>query len=244
MGYDLLNELLWGARYSLALAVAASLVSTLFGTLVGVVAGYRQRVGFVMLRVVDVILAVPRFPLIVLLAAFARPGFATLLTFFCLFGWPSATRIVHAHILKEQQREYIQAAHAIGATGRRVVLRHLLPSCVPIAFARFVAEAQHVIVAEASLSFLGLGDPTARSWGLTLYHASRYPALLMTDAWQWWAVPPGVAITLVCLALALVGVGLEAVGNPQLAAWGAGGVGRRSAHQNGRRLGSGKDAVA
>ena len=244
MGYDLLSELLWGARYSLTLAMGAAMGSTLLGTLVGLVAGYRQRVGFALLRAADVFLAVPRFPLIVLLAAYARPGFATLLTFFCLFGWPSVTRIVYAHVLKEQHQGYNEAARAIGATARQVVLRHLLPSCVPIAFARFVAEMQHVVVAEASLSFLGLGDPTARSWGLTLYHASRYPALLITDAWQWWAVPPGMAITLVCLATALIGVGLEAAGNPQIAAWEADGVRRLSTRRNGRRFRIGRVAMS
>jgi peptide/nickel transport system permease protein len=216
LGYDLFAELLYGARYSLALAASAALMATLIGATLGVVAGYSRGVGFILLRVVDVFLSVPRFPLIVLMAAFARPGFWSLFLFFALFGWPSVTRIVHARILSESQQEYIVAAHAIGASGGRIVLRHLLPASLPIAFVRFVAEMQHVIMAEAGLSFLGLGDPTVRSWGMTLSHASRYPALLLGDVWQWWVLPPGLAITLVCLALAFLGLGLEGVTNPRL----------------------------
>lgn len=218
LGYDLLAELLQGARYSLGLAASAALASTLVGAGLGVLAGYYRRAGFALLRVVDVFLSVPRFPLIVLVAAFARPGFATLFFFFALFGWPSVTRIIQAHVLRECRQEHILAAQAIGVPGRRIVLRHLLPASLPIAFVRFVAEMQHIIVAEAGLSFMGLGDPTTRSWGMTLSHASRYPALLITDVWQWWVLPPGLAITLVCLGLALLGLGLEGVANPRLRA--------------------------
>ncbi|HOQ98665.1 MAG TPA: ABC transporter permease [Anaerolineae bacterium] len=218
LGYDLFAELLQGARYSLALAASAAVVSTLIGAVLGVVAGYYRGAGFVLMRLVDVFLAVPRFPLIVLIAAFARPGFLTLFLFFVLFGWPSVARIVRARILTERQQEYVLAAHAIGAPGRRIMLRHLLPASLPVAFVRFVAEMQHVIMAEAGLSFMGLGNPTTRSWGMTLSYASRYPALLITDVWQWWVLPPGLAITLICLALAFLGLGLERVSNPRLRA--------------------------
>ena len=75
---------------------------------------------------------------------------------------------------------------------------------------------QHVIMAESGLSFLGLGDPTAKSWGMTLAHASRYPALLLGDTWRWWVLPPGLAITLVSLALVQMGLGLDRLANPRL----------------------------
>ena len=217
LGYDLLAELLQGARYSLALATLAALVSTLIGTGLGVAAGYYRNVGFLLMRVIDVFLSVPRFPLIVLMAAFARPGFLSLSVFFVLVGWPSVARMTRARILTERQQEYIVAAHATGVPGRRIVGRHLLPAVLPVAFARFIAEMQHIIIAEAGLSFMGLGDPTTRSWGMTLSHASRYPALLISNVWEWWALPPGLAITLFCLALAFLGLGLERAANPRLA---------------------------
>jgi peptide/nickel transport system permease protein len=186
------------------------------GLLVGGVAGYYQRVGFWLMRLVDVLLCIPRFPLIVLMAAFTRPGLTTLLVFFILFGWPSVARIIYARIRAEKQSEYIAAVQAVGVRDRRLLFRHLLPAAMPVAFARLVAEMQHVIMAEAGLSFLGLGDPTMRSWGMTLSHASRYPALLLTDVWQWWVLPPGLAITAVCVSLVFVGLALDSLANPQL----------------------------
>jgi len=216
LGYDLWAEFLQGARFSLALGACAALVSSVVGLLLGAVAGYQERVGFVVMRLVDVFLAVPRFPLIVLMAAFTRPGFWTMLIFFSLFGWPSVTRIIYARIRSEKTREYISAAIAVGVGERRIVLGHLLPSALPLALVRLVGEMQHVIMAESGLSFLGLGDPTMRSWGMTLSHAFRYPALLLTDVWQWWVLPPGLAITSVCLALVFVGLALDPLANPRL----------------------------
>lgn len=216
MGYDLWTELLQGARFSLSLGACAALASSALGLIVGVVAGYRERIGFALMRVVDVFLAVPRFPLIIFMAAFTQPGFATLFLFFTLFGWPPVARIIYARIRSERTREYITAAVAAGVGERRIVLRHLLPSALPLALTRLVAEMQHVIMAESGLSFLGLGDPTMRSWGMTLSHAFRYPALLLTDIWLWWVMPPGLAITTVCLALVLVGLALDPLANPRL----------------------------
>jgi peptide/nickel transport system permease protein len=136
--------------------------------------------------------------------------------FFTLFGWPAVARIVCARMLAERGQEYAIAAEAVGAGSARIFWRHLLPAAVPVAFVRLVAEMQHVIMAESGLSFLGLGDPTARTWGMTLSHATRYPALFISDVWMWWVLPPGLAITLTCLALALVGIGLEPLTNPRL----------------------------
>lgn len=216
LGYDLWREWLEGARFSLGLGGLAALAATLVGTVLGTLAGYCRRAGPLIMRLVDVFLAVPRFPLIVLLAAFVRPGFGSLLLFFTLFGWPPVARIICARMLAEKGQEYIVAVKALGAGSGRILTRHLLPAALPIAFVRLVAEMQHVIVAEAGLSFLGLGDPTAHTWGMTLSRASRYPALFISDVWTWWVLPPGLAITLSCLSLALIGIGLESLTNPRL----------------------------
>lgn len=216
LGYDLWTELLAGARHSLLLSAAAAGASTLVGLVVGSVAGYCRRAGPLLLRGVDVFLAVPRFAVIVLLAAFTRPGLGNLLLFFAAFGWPPVARIVAARVRSESQQDYVVALHALGVPGRRILARHLIPATLPVAYARLVAEMRHVILAEAGLSYLGLADPTTRSWGMTLWQASRYPAVFLNDVWQWWAVPPGLAITVVCLALVFVGLALEPLANPRL----------------------------
>jgi peptide/nickel transport system permease protein len=219
IGHDLFSELCYGARFSLSISLLSALLSTAVGTVLGLFAGYNRRSGYLIMRVVDVFLAVPRFPLIVLMAAFLRPGAGTLLLFFTLFGWPRVARLVCAQVLGERNKGYVEAAHLIGARHRRIVFRHLLPSAVPIALPRFIAECQHVIVAESGLSFLGLGNPLVKSWGLMLSFAFRYPTIYITDLWVRWALPPGLCITLVVLALALVSFALDTWANPRLQAW-------------------------
>ncbi|MFL7807961.1 MAG: ABC transporter permease subunit, partial [Anaerolineae bacterium] len=101
---------------------------------------------------------------------------------------------------------------------RRIMIRHLLPGAAPIALPRFIAEFQHVIVAESGLSFLGLGNPLVKSWGLMLSFAFRYPSIMITNLWLRWALPPGLCITLVVLSLALLSYALEEQAMPHLRA--------------------------
>lgn len=216
IGQDIFSELLYGARFSLLIGFLSAALSTAIGLSLGLVSGYWDRVGFAIMRVVDVFLAIPRFPLIILMAAFLRPGLRTLVLFFVLFGWPRATRLVRSQILSERNREYVDAARLIGASDLRILSRHLLPGTIPIALVQFIVEFQHVILAESGLSFLGLGDPTIKSWGTILHYAFAYPTIFISDVWVRWAVPPGACITLVVLALALVGFSLEEWANPRL----------------------------
>jgi ABC-type dipeptide/oligopeptide/nickel transport system permease subunit len=216
IGQDILSELLHGARFSLLVGALAAGISTAVGIALGVVAGYYDRIGFALMRIVDVFLAVPRFPLIVFLAAFLKPGFWTLVLFFLLFGWPKTTRLVRAQVLSERHNGYVEAAVAVGVGDVRILTRHLLPGTLSIGLVRFIVEFQHVILAESGLSFLGLGDPTVKSWGTILHYAFQYPTIFISDVWIWWAAPPGICITLVALALTFVGFSLEAWANPQL----------------------------
>lgn len=216
IGQDVLSELLYGARFSLLVGCLAAGLSTVIGVVLGLLAGYYDRLGFALMRVVDVFLAVPRFPLIVFLAAFLNPGFWTLVLFFTLFGWTKTTRLVRSQILSERHDGYVEAAVAVGAGDVRILVRHLLPGTLSVALVRFIIEFQHVILAESGLSFLGLGDPTVKSWGVMLRYAFEYPTIFISDVWVRWAAPPGLCITLVVLGLTLVGFSLETWTNPRL----------------------------
>ncbi len=216
IGQDVLSELLQGARFSLLLGFLAASLSTAIGVVLGLVAGSYDRLGFAIMRVVDVFLAVPRFPLIVFLAAFLKPGFWTLVLFFLLFGWTKTTRLVRSQTLSERHNGYVEAAVAVGASDLRILVRHLLPGTFSIALVRFIVEFQHVILAESGLSFLGLGDPTVKSWGAMLHYAFEYPTIFISDIWVRWAVPPGVCITLMVLALTFIGFSLESWVDPRL----------------------------
>jgi len=216
IGQDILSELLYGARFSLLIGFLSAAASTAIGLCLGPISGYYDRSGFAIMRAVDVFLAIPRFPLIILMAAFLRPGPGTLILFFVLFGWPRVTRLVRSQVLTERNREYIDAAHLIGVSDLRILGRHLLPSTIPITLVQFIMEFQHVILAESGLSFLGLGDPTIKSWGTILHYAFEYPTIFISNVWVRWMVPPGACITLVVLALTLVGFSLERWAEPRL----------------------------
>jgi len=104
----------------------------------------------------------------------------------------------------------------VGARDVRLIFRHLLPSTMPIALSRFIVDFQHIILAESGLSFLGLGDPVTKRWGMILHYAFQYPTIFISDVWVWWALPPGICITLVVLALTFSGFSLEERANPRL----------------------------
>jgi len=216
VGQDIFSALIYGTRFSLSVGFLSAITSTAIGLWLGGVAGYSDRLGFLIMRVVDVFLAIPRFPLIILMAAFFRPGPRTLVLFFILFGWPSATRLVRSQILSERNKAYVDAARLMGGRAPHILIVHLLPSAIPIVIVRFVMEFQHVILAESGLSFLGLGDPTVKSWGMILSHAFHYPTIFITDVWVRWMLPPGACITLVVLSLALLGFSTEKWANPRL----------------------------
>jgi len=216
IGQDIFSELLHGTRFSLLIGFLSAASSTAIGLCLGLISGYYDRLGFAIMRVVDVFLAIPRFPLIILMATFLRPGLRTLVLFFVLFGWPRATRLVRSQILSDRNREYVDAARLVGASDLRVMGRHLLPSAIPITLVRFILEFQRVILAESGLSFLGLGDPTVKSWGTILHYAFEYSTIFISDVWVRWVVPPGACITLVVLALTFVGFSLEEWANPKL----------------------------
>jgi len=150
-------------------------------------------------------------------AAFLKPGMWALTLTFVLFGWPRAARLVRSQILSERSKGYVQAARLVGASDARILIRHLSPAAIPLGLARFVLEFQHVILAESSLSFLGLGDPTIESWGNMLHYAFAYPTIFISDVWIRWMLPPGACITLVVMALTFLGFSLESWANPRLA---------------------------
>lgn len=216
IGQDIFSELLYGARFSLLIGFLSAAVSTAIGLCLGLISGYYDKLGFAIMRAVDVFLAIPRFPLIILMAAFLRPGFRTLVLFFVLFGWPRATRLVRSQILSERNKGYVDAARMLGASDLRILGLHLLPNSIPIALVLFIMEFQHVILAESGLSFLGLGDPTIKSWGTILHYAFEYPTIFISNVWVRWVVPPGACITMVVLALTLVGFSLEGWAEPRL----------------------------
>ena len=216
LGQDMLSRLIWGARASLTVAVGAATLALAIGGVVGMAAGLVGGVvDTVAMRVVDILLAVPRLPLLVLVAALAGAGVLTVTVLIGLMFWPPMARIIRSRTLSLRGRGFVESARGFGAGLPYLIRRHLLPALGPLVAVEFVAVASNAVLLEASLAFLGLADPTAVSWGLDINRALAEPGIYFTSAWLWWVLPTGFAITLAIMGFTLLGVGLEPVLNPR-----------------------------
>jgi peptide/nickel transport system permease protein len=216
IGQDIASELIYGARISLTIGFLAAAVAVSIGTAVGLAAGYFGGwTEAVAMRAVDLVLVIPFLPLMILLAAYLGPSFWNIIVVIGALVWARPARVIRAQVLSVKALDYVEAACALGCRHGRVILRHVLPAVLPLALAQFILAASNAILIEASLSFLGLGDPTAKSWGTVLYYAQVRNAFL-SGAWVWWVIPPGLLITAATLGFAFTGFALEEVLNPKM----------------------------
>ena len=217
VGQDLATQLLNGARVSLFVAVLAGGGTLIIGALIGMLAGWAGGlVDAVLMRFVDLVLVVPKVPLLIVIATYAGPSLPVISVIIALTGWPPTARIVRSQVLSLRRRAHIKAAVGFGATTGQVLRRHILPEVGLILTAGLVGAAGRAIAFEAGLAFLGLGDPSRASWGAILRDAIGFGGIFFTDAWKWWLVPPVAAISLLLLGVTFVGVGLEQRINPRL----------------------------
>ncbi|WP_059173202.1 ABC transporter permease [Bacillus sp. FJAT-27445] len=216
VGQDILSELLYGTRVSLLIGIIAAFFSIVLGCIIGVIAGYfGGKTDALLMRLVDLVLVIPFLPLMILLAAFIGPSFWNIILVISLTSWASPARVIRSQVLTLKTKGYVEAARSIGTDIKVILTRHILPGVIPIALSQFVMAASNAILIEASLSFLGLGDPFTKSWGTVLYYAQARGAFL-NDSWIWWILPPGLLITTLVIGFAFTGYSLEETLNPRL----------------------------
>jgi peptide/nickel transport system permease protein len=204
-----------GSQTSLLVGFAATLMSVLIGSVIGIVAGYLGRwPELLLMRLTDWFLVIPFLPLAIVLASILSPSLGVIVLVIGITSWPSTARIVRAQVLSVKTRPYVERARALGGGGWHLTTRHILPNVGPIIFANTVLLVAIAILSESTLSFLGLGDPTRTSWGTILDAA--FSAGAATAGQWWWLVPPGVAIVLVVLAFTMCGYALDEILNPRL----------------------------
>jgi peptide/nickel transport system permease protein len=214
-GRSMLAVTIWGARISLAVGFLATFLSVGIGALTGIMAGhFRGWPATVLMRVTDWFLVLPTLVLASALASVMQRGITTIVIAIGVTSWPGTTRLVRAQTLSIEARPYIERAKALGAGHWHVMSRHVLPNVMPLVLAQTTLTVSGAIIAESTLAFLGLGDPTKVSWGTTLQLARQVGAV---SAGDWWILlPPGIAIAAVSLAFTLCGRALESVLNPRL----------------------------
>lgn len=211
LGRDLLAGVVHGVRTSLGIALAVTLVAALVGVGVGALSGYRGGLlDDAMMRVAEFVQVVPRFFLAVVVIALFGPGLDRLVLVLGLTSWPWIARVVRAEVLSLRSREFVEASRSLGAPPARTLLREVLPHALPPAVVVVSLNAAGVILLEASLSFLGLGDPDLVSLGYLASNAQRF----LRVAW-WMAVFPGATIALAVLALNLLGDALNDALDPR-----------------------------
>lgn len=217
-GQDIFSQLVWGTRSSAIVGLLAASLAVAVGAAVGATsASLGGRTDLLTMRVVDLLLAVPALPLLILIAALAGPTQATVIFVIALAGWPGIARVVRSRALTLARSGYVEAARGFGAPRTYVVARHVLPALGPLVAASFVMWAATAVVLQAGLAFLGLSDPTEVSWGAVLNRALDSPGVYVTSQWLWWVLPAGLAITVSAIGLAFIGVALEPRSNPR---WG------------------------
>lgn len=213
-GKDVWSQLIYGARVSLVVGFTASFVSMLIGTTVGLVAGYYGRwVDNLLMRIVDFLMVIPDLPLMLVIIAVWGRGLFKIILVISLLGWTYTARLVRSQTLSIKERQFVTRARAIGASNPRIIIRHILPQVMPLILAQAVLDISASIIAESSLSFLGLGDPTLISWGNMLNFA--FERAVSRQAW-WYLLPPGFSILWVSLSLILIGNSLEEIVNPRI----------------------------
>ena len=216
IGQDVASEVIWGARTSLLVAVGAGVIAVGLAVLIGVGAGLAGgRIDRAIVRLLDVLLAVPVRPLLILVAALVGPSRTVVVVVIGLLAWPRMARILRSQTLSLRQRGYVEAAQGLGGGFPYVLRRHLVPALAPLLAANFVIIAGVAVLLESGLAFLGLGDPTAPSWGQVLHRALDHPGIYFTSAWTWWVLAPGIAITVASLGFTFLAVGLEPRFNPR-----------------------------
>lgn len=213
LGRDVLSRMLHGARVSLAVGFVSVGIATAIGIVLGAIAGYKGgSVDAVIMRLVDLMLVFPRFFLLLAVLAFLRPSIWTIMAVIGLTGWMGVTRLVRAEFLALKEREFVLWSQSVGASGFRVIWRHILPNAMAPVLVAMTLGIPAAILTESGLSFLGLGvQPPYATWGNILNEGKD------TIEIGWWlSFYPGVAILLTVLSYNLLGEGIRDALDPRL----------------------------
>ncbi len=213
-GSDVFSQTLMGTRIAVLVGILSTLFIALIGTNVGLIAGYfGGKIDNLLMRITDVAYGIPFLPFAMILVSFMGVGTKSVIVAISLLLWRTSARVIRSQVLSLKERPFVWAARAAGAGDWRILYYHIAPNVLPLTFLYLALGVGWAIVTEASVSFLGLGDPEVVSWGQMLYYAFTMGA--MRRAW-WWVLPPGICIALIVLACFLVTRAYEEVINPRL----------------------------
>jgi peptide/nickel transport system permease protein len=214
-GRSVLDLVIWGSRTSLTIGLLATALSMILGAGIGLIAGHSQGpIGRMLMHVTDWFIALPGLPLAIALAAVLGQGTASITIAIAVTSWTVTARLVRAQTLAVEARPFIERARALGATDTQIITRQVLPNVMPLILVTSTLTVASAILSEATLTFLGLGDPTSVSWG-TMLNTAFMQGAVTAGAW-WYLIPPGIAILVIVLGFTLVGRAVEHVLNARV----------------------------
>ena len=232
-GQDVLSMLIYGTRVSMSIGIITGLSIAFIGSIIGVIAGYAGTVAdMIIMRIVDVMLIIPTLPLTIMITNIFGKSYVVIVWVFVLFGWSGLARMVRSLVLQIKNADYVKAAELSGAKKSYIMFRHILPGVSHLIVMSTALTCAGIMIAEAGLSFLGLGNPTAISWGKMLSDAQSGGSILFE---QWWTIiAPGIGIFLAVFSFMRVGLALEGILNPKMRKVGS--AKKLWKHMNGRYL--------
>jgi ABC-type dipeptide/oligopeptide/nickel transport system permease subunit len=212
---DVFSELISGVRISLIIGILSAVLATTLGILFGVVAGYMGgALDEVLMRIIDILLCIPVLPLLIILIHYYKPNIFFIVVLIAIFGWQGLSRLIRSRVLSIREMPFIESARAAGASNSYILLHHLVPNVIPVAMAAMILAVPGAILTEAALSFIGFGDPSWATWGRMLNDANGSGAFARL-AW-WYCIPPGLAMTILCLGFVFIGHAVDEIVNPKL----------------------------
>ena len=216
-GHDVFSQVVYGSGISLLIGISAAITATVIGLLVGVTAGYLGgSTDELLMRLVDVLLCLPVLPVLLVLIHILGYSVYYIVLIIAIFGWQGLSRVIRSQALSIRETAFVESALASGASKRHIMFRHLVPNVLPAAFTSFILGVPGAIILEAALSFIGFGDPFTPTWGKMLEYARLDQAYSIVNLAWWDILPPGIAITLLCLSFVFIGHAVDEIVNPRL----------------------------
>lgn len=215
MGRDIFSQLVYGVRPALTVGFIAAFFVMIAGTLVGLIAGYyRGIVDTILMRITDVAFGIPFTPFVIVLVGFLGPSVWNIVMAMALLLWRDTARVIRSQVLTVRERSFVEAARVSGASDLRILFVYIAPNILPLSFLYGSLAVGWAILTEASVSFLGFGDPKVISWGYMLNDA--YVSQALSRGAYHWFVPPGICIMLAVMAGFYIGRGSEEILHPKL----------------------------
>jgi len=217
LGRDVFSQLIWGTRPALVIGLSTAIGVILIGVNIGLIAGYYGGwIDNLLMRITDIFMGVPFLPFIIVVLSLTQKSIFTIILAMMIIMWRSTARVIRSQVLSLRERPFVDAARISGAGSLKIIYFEIAPNILPIAVVNVAFALAWSIITEASIGFLGFGDPNVLSWGTIIYRA--FASEMSYKAW-WWVIPPGAAIMILVTSVYFIGRAYEEMTNPRLKRW-------------------------